>query len=249
MQFNRTIRGVVASAAVAGVGVSPGVAQQPSFRSGWVRVQPVRKFSSAAHGKLGSEIQSMLPAGHMYLTAGESNVNAAHETTHGVNSRIRQTLPSGWNAFFVGQGTAFVLREPRVRLSDVLRFVPGDLRGGGCSLYLQQQQRDWNDQPTYVLDEWTAYTNGAIVGFDIGRPEWMELERAIEFGGYATALLLAVEDLDPDYADKDALAEFVGWQLSRVCLLSEKAKKSGQWRGSHETLASRFQARFVRDEK
>lgn len=227
-------------------------ANVPAFRAGWVQVQPVRSFQNAAHGKLGSEIQSMLPAGHIYLTAGESNVNAAHETTHGVNSRVRQMYGSGVNAFFVGQGSdaknnAFVCREPRLRLSDVLARVPGDLRGGGCALYLGRQQRDWNDQPTYCLDEWTAYVNGATVGFDIGRPEWMELERAIEFCGYATALVLAVEDIDPGYADKDALAAFIGWQLCRVERLCERAKKAGQWRASHEALSSRFLKRFVRE--
>jgi hypothetical protein len=57
--------------------------------------------------------------------------------------------------------------------------------------------------------------------------------------------LLAVEELDPGYADKNALAEFIGWQLARVCLLSERAKAAGQWRPSHQALATRFEARFV----
>ena len=211
-------------------------------------MQPLRIIRSEQHGKLGSEIQSMLQAGHIYLTPGESNVNAAHETTHGVNSRLRQMYSGGVNCFFVGQGKAFVCREPRVRLSDVLARVPAELRGNGCALYLQQQQRDWNDQPTYCLDEWTAYVNGAIVGFDIGRPEWMELERAIEFCGYATALLCAIEDLDPGYADKAALSEFVSWQICRVSVLCERAKKAGVWRESHEGLSSRFVNRFVREQ-
>lgn len=191
----------------------------------------------------------MLSAGHIYITPGESNVNAAHETTHGVNSRLRQMYSGGVNAFFVGYGgRAFVCREPRLRLSDVLPRVPTDVRDDGAGLYLQQQQRDWNGQPLYVLDEWTAYVNGATVGFDIGKPEWLELQRAIEFCGYATALLCAIEDLDPGYADKAALAEFVSWQICRVSVLCERAKKAGMWRESHESLSSRLQLRFVREQ-
>jgi hypothetical protein len=130
----------------------------------------------------------------------------------------------------------------------VLRYVPADLRGENAGLYLQQQDANWGSQPLYVLDEHSAYINAYAAGLEGGYADPGDLQRAIEFGGYATALLLAVEDLDPNYADKAALVEFIGWQLARVCLLSERAKKSGHWRDSHETLANRFQVRFVRDE-
>lgn len=248
MRFSSAIKGAALSAAVLSGGTNAGLAQRPAFRASWVQVQPVRSFGSNVYGKFGGEIQSMLPAGHIYVTPGESVVNAAHETTHGINSRIRQMYSGKVNALFVGSGRAMVLREPRVRLSDVLRFVPSELRGSGAGLYLQQQQSYWQNEPLYVLDEWTSYVNGSLVGLDVGRPEALSIERAVEFGGYATALLCAVEQLDSAYADKDALAEFVSWQLARVEWLSERAKKAGVWGANHEALSTRFLSRFVRDE-
>jgi hypothetical protein len=106
----------------------------PAFRAGWVQVQPVRQFTSAAHGKLGSEIMSMSER-RWACESGDVSTQV-HETTHAANARIRGMYGPGVNAFFVGQRRAFVLREPRVRLSDVLRYVPSELRGENCGLYL-----------------------------------------------------------------------------------------------------------------
>jgi hypothetical protein len=207
----------------------------------------------------------MLPAGHGYRTPGEGLVHLAHESTHAINSRIRNAAApnSVFNAFFVGHGTACILREPRVPLSAIAQFVPAELRGPtSFNLYLVRQAGQWNDQPLYVLDEWTAYVNGAAVGLDNatrdnatrgGQPEPCELQQAIEFCGYATALLLAVERLDPAYPDEDkkSLQEFVAWQCERVWMLCERAKAMGPqaWSAGCEAAQVRFCGRFCKEVK
>lgn len=198
----------------------------------------------------------MLPAGHIYATPGESVVNLAHESTHGVNSRIRNYLAqqpggAGVNAFFVGQDRgAFVLREPRIPLALVARYVPAECRGVSFNLYLVQQAGQWNEQPLYVLDEWTAYVNGAVVGLESGRPEAYELQQAIEFCGYATALLLCVERHDKTYSDKERinLEEFIGWQCGRVRALSQTARKiPAAWSLGCERALGNFEKRFCKE--
>lgn len=193
-----------------------------------------------------AEILSACPPGQEQQSP--SIVTVAHETTHSVNARVRNSFGDGsrFNAFFVGQRTAFVLREPRVRLSAVLRFLPDELRHTGARLYLVEQAAHYELQPLNVLDEWTAYANGTQAGLDAGRPEAHSLERAIEFCGYATALVLAVEKFDAGYADREALCEFVGWQLERVSRLAARSREAGVWQPVHEALLANFQRRFVR---
>lgn len=196
----------------------------------------------------------MLPSGHIYLTS-DGPVSDAHETTHGVNSRIRQEYGGAGavNAFFVGRDfRAFVVAEPRIPLALVGRFVPAELRGVSFQLYLVQQAQQWNNQPLYLLDEWTAYANGAEVGLDLaangsGRAEPYELQQAIEFCGYATALLLAVERHDQAYPDKAKLVEFIAWQCERVAILCDRAKKMpGAWSMGCEAALGAFEKRWVK---
>lgn len=140
-----------------------------------------------------------------------------------------------------------MLREPRVRLSAVLPFVPAELRHSGARLYLVQQAAHFELQPLNVLDEWTAYVNGTQAGFEAGQPEAHSLERSLEFCAYATALVLAVEKFDAGYADREALCEFVAWQLERVSRLAARSKQAGVWQPVHETISSNFQRRFVKE--
>lgn len=213
-------------------------------QTGWHAVEPVRRFYDARQGTLGSDIQSMLPAGHIYTTAGESFVNWAHETTHGANSRIRGELKhGGMNAFYVGHGHAFILTEPKATLAQVAAQVPQSQRFGGFRLYLVQQQAHWNNEPSYILDEWVSYTNGTAVGLEINKPESMTLSRTIEFSAYAEALIRAVKLHDPKYSDSAKLREFVDWQNARVAGIIKRAKKAGALEHEHGLI---LQASFSR---
>lgn len=210
-------------------------------------IRQVRPFNDPRFGKLGSDIQSRMPAGHAYLTPGESMVNWAHETTHGINSRVRDAIAADGqvNAFYVGWGKAFALREPNVSLATVSRYVPPELRRAGFANYLLEQQRSWNRQPLYVLDEWSAYLNGNAVGRELGIAEKTSTARMIEFCAYAAALVQAVEAHDPSYPDRELLAEFVAYQLERSIDLAEHAACAGAITAEHEEILRAFFERYV----
>jgi hypothetical protein len=214
--------------------------------SGWYSIDPIRA-ERGGNGKLLAEILAACPPGQEQQTG--SLITIAHETTHAVNARVRNSFGDGsrFNAFYVGQRTACVLREPRVRLRAVLSFVPAELRHTGARLYLFEQAAHFEWQPLNILDEWTAYTNGTQAGLDAGQSEAHSLERTVEFCAYATALLLAVEKFDPSYADREPLCEFIAWQLERVLQLVERSRQAGVWQPVHETLLSNFQRRFVKE--
>lgn len=99
-------------------------------------------------------------------------VNAAHELCHFVNSDIRNKLfRQGYrkhNTFYVLNNVAYLIKEPNnLKLSDIAKSIPTRYRGQVYNLYLIQQQRDWNDTPSYILDEHVAYTIGTMCGIEI----------------------------------------------------------------------------------
>jgi len=95
-------------------------------------------------------------------------------------------------------GKALTCREPVVLLSDVANSTPLSVRGDVYRLYLVKRQRYWNAQPTYVLDEFSAYINGskARKAEKIpGRQETVQYMQ--EFIVYSLVMLYAAEESDP----------------------------------------------------
>jgi len=120
-------------------------------------------------GTVLGDIESRMPAGHIYRDA--DRITWAHETTHGLNARIRNSnFQSGkvQNAFYILNGKALLMDEPKgFRLSDVAPTVPSQLRGDIYKLYMIDQQSGWNDRPLYMWDEWVSYSNGTATRTDL----------------------------------------------------------------------------------
>jgi hypothetical protein len=157
---------------------------------------------------------------------GDSNsygdlVTTAHEATHGLNAYIRNHYGSGTgkvNGFYLGNGNYQILHEPQgVKLSDVAGKVPSQLRSHhSYGLYLQEQQRYWQNEPLYVLDELTAYTNGAIVGLESGARRSLNVP---EFMAYSLALGRVIEQKNPNYYNSkkgEEFRNFLGYSLRRA---------------------------------
>lgn len=155
---------------------------------------------------------------------GGGRMTEAHETTHGIHADLRnRAAGTRVNAFYVLDDRALYLREPNVTLADVAARVPKKSRGEVFDLYLVQQRKHWNHNPLYILDELVAYTNGAVVGKEEGDDGWQyECARAQEMTKYAWYLILAIEELDPEYAELDKLVEFVNWNNTRNPLYGVK---------------------------
>lgn len=157
---------------------------------------------------------------------GGGRMTEAHETTHGIHADLRNRAPeTRVNAFYVLDDRALFLPEPNVTLADVAARVPKKARGEVFDLYLVKQRKYWNTNPLYILDEMVAHTNGAVVGHEEQESGWQyECARAQEMTKYAWYLILAIEELDPKYAELPKLVEFVNWNNTRNPLYGVKLR-------------------------
>lgn len=143
-----------------------------------------------------------------------------HEATHQTNNYLNNK----WGfygkkryAIYCLQGRIVALHEPPIRLAEVAAAVPSVDRGAGYQTYLINQQRYWNDNPLYVLDEWCSYSNEHDWDHtDIG------LRYSVEFSRYA-AVLLTLAERCPNY-DATSLRTFIHWHTARVDAQVKAAK-------------------------
>jgi hypothetical protein len=158
-----------------------------------------------------ADLQSHLSNPGLYTDS--DLVTTAHETTHGVNSELRQQY--GKPCFYALNGKVLSLpHELDTTLSQVAASVPEELRGRGFRLYLIEQQKYWQNQPSYILDELSAYTNGAECSRQRQVDAHGEIDFAVECLGYAAVLAKLT-------GDKDVRAIFL-YQAKRLEKLSDR---------------------------
>jgi len=151
----------------------------------WSRTSSIKKTELT--GFLG-DIESRLPERHPYKD--RDKMTWGHEGTHGINSRLRNGLQN-YNAAYLLGSWAYFQNEPATTLSLVKQNVPANLRGGVFDLYLIEQQRYWNNQPLYILDEFSAYTNSVFVGHELEMSNdrvGYAFEKGVELWGYLEVL-------------------------------------------------------------
>lgn len=196
----------------------------------WIPAPPIR---NVADPTIVGDIESHLPAGHPY---GDPDlITTVHEGTHGINSLLRNQY--GMPCFYLLNNKAARIKEPLTTLNQVALRVPKSLRGDVYHLYLVQMQRYWNRQPSYILDEYVAYTNGAEARERLGIKMRTEtVDYMLEFSVYAT--VLAVEQNSPE------LQELLKYQLDRVLRIYQRAGYISPYmirlRGANDDEATRF---------
>jgi hypothetical protein len=161
-----------------------------------------------------ADIESHLPPNNIYENHQDLE-NWAHEGTHGINSELRQQY--GKPGFYVLGDRAVLLNEPQTTISEVARLIPRSLRGSSYNLYLLQSQRDWNNQPSYIFDEWTAYSNGCVERNAIGLKESSDINNMMDFIVYSICVLEASSNVDEHTKD------FVRWQIERCLEIWEES--------------------------
>lgn len=189
---------------------------------------PAQKMASGASwGTALTDIVRHLPSsyGNQYDFP-DDRITWGHETTHGINSHVRNSLNTTGkraNGFYLMKDrAALVVEPPTTLLANVGTYVPASLRGSRYKTYLVDQVSGWNDTPTYVYDEWVAYTNGSEVGVELAKSgswtEWRDgVAGTLEFTIYALALGLAVETKDAAYfASYTQFREFLAWNAERA---------------------------------
>jgi len=128
----------------------------------------------------------------------------AHETAHGIAAWLRNAhrRPYRFNGVYYATGKGLLLREPRFKISNVASAIPAPLRSYRYRLYFVEQLRDWNDTPTYILDEWTAYVWGGECALDDYRTKRLNdgtdaVSGCLDFSIYTVAFCIVLQEQDP----------------------------------------------------
>lgn len=157
---------------------------------------------------------------------GKDRATNAHETGHGIHSYLRNKYTSELgkkvNGFYLLQDRGAIIEEPKMRKSDIAKFIPKSLHSYRYSLYIAGQ-REWDDTPLYIYDEWNAYILGGKTNVDDvekGRykGEWVDgVSGCIDFSFYAIATAMAVKQHDPTYWNNNKqYRDFTIWNLKEA---------------------------------
>jgi hypothetical protein len=158
----------------------------------------------------------------------------AHESVHMINNERRndRMMRDGGkiNAFFILPNKIFYAKEPSMSKAKVAAYIPSNLRGYRFKTYITGQA-EWNGEPLYLVDEWSAYiASAAVILEDIRAKRYKEgnadgVSGVLEFSVYCTALCMAIEANDPSYFKENP--EFLPF-ISSLLELSHKLYKEGQ---------------------
>lgn len=195
--------------------------------------------SNSAWGAELTDIIRHLPLSYGDTYADSDLVTYGHETTHGINSHLRNyrnMTGRRANGFYVMNDRGVIIVEPNIRKSAVAPYVPASLRGSRFALYVQGSSA-WDDRPLYIFDEWVAYTNGSEVGVGLARAGlwrygWRDaVAGTLEFVVYSMAVAMAVEAGDPTYFRGDAqFRSFIQWNTRRAMTLYREGSASPHFR-------------------
>lgn len=131
----------------------------------------------------------------------------AHETTHQINAEYRnQNIYS----YFILPNKITSLPQVHFPKKKVGEKIPNCLRNSRFQFYIMQDT-EWRNDPLYILDEWSAYINGAMVAVDDynnGRSDEHELIKTgnrnnimigpLEFSIYSVGLGMIIKEEYPD---------------------------------------------------
>lgn len=169
-------------------------------------------------GPVLSDIESHMTAGHIYRDPDKPTWG--HETTHGINSLLRNKHQGNINAFYVLNDKYVLINELNTTLAEVAQNVPQSLRvanlyttqTGVYNLYMIQQRQWWNDKPSYVFDEWVAYANGALVSIDLKESDRVrsDIMHMTQFNVFSLSLAYTANSNDEQFK------EFLKWHLQRT---------------------------------
>ena len=202
----------------------------------WVKVKQYSKPDFRL-GNVLSDIRSHVDDGGYYDDP--DLITSAHETTHGINSNVRNQLYDGRaiNAFYCLDGKACVLFEPKTRIEKVAKNVPYSLRGSVYNLYLVEQASGWGDRPLYLLDEWVGYTNGSATRKDLQIKSRAEtVKYMLEFDIYVLTLLMLLDSNESNYESAD-LSVFVRWNIERSMSIYNNEKEATEYLEKFRTVS------------
>lgn len=154
--------------------------------------------------------------------SGETRSTNAHETAHFIHNVLMNkytiSTKKPMNGFYILNGKAAIIEEPKMKRSFVKNFVPLKLRSYRWKTYFEESR--WEDRPLYIVDEWSAYIIGGKVCVDDIRnnrhdKKWSDgVSGCLDFTIYSLGLCMAVKKFDPDYwHNNEQFKAFIMFQL------------------------------------
>lgn len=131
-----------------------------------------------------------------------------HETSHGITSELRnmyqKALGKKVNVFYVLKSRCIVLEEPNISMHLVTKYIPPVLRSYRYNLYFVKNIVDWNDMPSYIIDEWNSYILGSMSAVEdynngILKERVDAVSGCLDFSIYAACFALTVKKHDKEY--------------------------------------------------
>jgi hypothetical protein len=131
-----------------------------------------------------------------------------HETSHGITSELRnfyqRVLNKKLNVFYVLNSKCIVLEESKIDMRLVTTYIPNNLKSYRYNLYFVKGLADWNDMPSYIIDEWNSYILGsksAVEDYHNGLLDEKvdAVSGCLDFSIYAVCFAMAVKDHDSEY--------------------------------------------------
>lgn len=133
-----------------------------------------------------------------------------HETSHGITSELRnmyqKALGKKINVFYVLKSRCIVLEESNISMHLVTKYIPPVLRSYRYNLYFVKNIVDWNDMPSYIIDEWNSYILGSMSAVEdynngILKERVDAVSGCLDFSIYAACFALTVKKHDKEYWD------------------------------------------------
>lgn len=131
-----------------------------------------------------------------------------HETSHGITSDLRKfytnQLNTKLNVFYVLDSKCIVLEESNISMKLVTKYIPKTLRSHRYNLYFVKGIVDWNDMPSYIIDEWNSYilsSKNSVEDFHDGllKERVDAVSGCLDFSIYSVCFAMAVKENDKKY--------------------------------------------------
>lgn len=196
--------------------------------------------TSTPEGTILRDIVNHIPTEQISIYKDKNMMTWGHETSHGIHAYLRNTFGPpgiGVNAFYLLNGQYALVNEPKIRKSAAGPYVPNVLRGFRFEGYVLGQ-KEWDDRPLYIFDEWNAYVNGGATAVELAKKNlWTDgnldaVRGIIEFNVYALATAMAVKEGDPTYyADYKQFREFIAYNIRRGMIIHNEGRTMDYFKG------------------
>lgn len=225
----------------------------------WKQYPTQNNNSNKKWGKKLTDLEQHLDPKHgNYYHIDTENITSAHETTHGINSDLRNKFcNSKQSAFYCFDGKYIVLDDPNVTIAQIVPNVPSSLRFFRYNAYLVNNTNSyWNNKSTYLIDEWVSYINGTLTGIDqtqaskyVGRKNSDDTYTSMEFAYYILAMYVTIKQHDPNYFNNNnEFKEFVAFNIRRSAEAYENSKNVFSWQSNIiQTFATANDVQPLRD--